>query len=71
MNVQQLIKALSECPMDMEVIVNYNSDYDTVKSLKVIKAVKQSWGVMCSHPRMSPENKSKETDFLFIDNLEE
>jgi len=71
MNVRELIEELSKYPMNLEVIVNYNSDYDTVKSLKGIKAVKQSWGVMRSHPTMHPENKAKETYFLFIDNWED
>ncbi len=68
MNVGELKKMLEQYPDDMEVIHTRCSDYEIVeeKDWWVVMAVPKDWGVMRSHPTMSPENKALEKKYLHL-----
>lgn len=69
MNVGELKRMLEQYPDDMEILNGRCSDYALVQEYewRVVKAVPQGQFVMRSHPTMSPENKAKEKEYLYLE----
>jgi hypothetical protein len=68
MTVGELKKILERYPEDMEVMRTLYSDYLIVEAndFLVIKAVKEAWGIMRSHPTMNTDRKDREKEYLHI-----
>lgn len=66
MNVRQLREMLEQYPDDMEVIMDFYSDYAIFERCDVIKGVPKQGYIMRSHMTMSEENKSKEKEYLLL-----
>lgn len=69
MNVGQLKKMLEQYPDDMEILNGRYSDYAiiSIDEWSIVKGVATDDWVMCSHPKMSAENKRLEKSYLYLE----